>query len=207
MIDWSGMTATPIGNTGLRLPIALAIDDKGVGYTYDIDDDNAYSIDLNDASVSLLGSIGFDANFGQGMAWDPNSQQLYLAALNAAITDTEIRTMNPVTGNTTLIGRVEPGFTTQLGYGTIPLSSLLETDDVDLAEFKFYPNPATDRINLSNPTAIDEIGIFDLLGRKVLSQKVDARHVMLDVTSLNTGTYVMTVTSGSSERSYKLMIR
>lgn len=207
MIDWSGMTATPIGNTGLRLPIALAIDDKGVGYTYDIDDDNAYSIDLNDASVSLLGSIGFDANFGQGMAWDPNSQQLYLAALNAAITDTEIRTMNPVTGNTTLIGRVEPGFTTQPGYGTIPLSSLLETDDVDLAEFKFYPNPATDRINLSNPMAIDEIGIFDLLGRKVLSQKVDARHVMLDVSSLNTGTYVMTVTSGSLEQSYKLMIR
>ena len=207
VIDFPGMTATPIGNTGLRLPIALAIDDKGVGYTYDIDDDNAYRIDMDTGSATLLGSIGFDANFGQGMAWDPNSQQLYLAALNADITDTEIRTMNPVTGNTTLIGRVEPGFTTQLGYGTIPLSSLLDTDVNAFSEFKIYPNPATDRISLFNGTAMERIDIFDILGKNVLSQKIDAPSVELDISYLQAGAYIVTVTSGGSKSSYKLMIQ
>lgn len=92
----------PLGTTGFA--IALAIDDNGVGYMYDILDDSAYSINLATGSTTNLGPIGFDANFGQGMYYDPATDMLFLTAFNVTTFTGELRTMNRATGNTTLLG-------------------------------------------------------------------------------------------------------
>ncbi|MBC8643121.1 T9SS type A sorting domain-containing protein [Flavobacterium lindanitolerans] len=63
--------------------------------------------------------------------------------------------------------------------------------------FKAYPNPANDQLNLSG-TSINEVAIYDLLGKQVLNQKFSAQdQVNLNVSGLGTGMYILTATNDS----------
>ncbi|MEZ4874573.1 MAG: T9SS type A sorting domain-containing protein [Flavobacteriaceae bacterium] len=117
-VDTATPSVTLVGNLGTTgaLAIALGIDDTGTGYTYDIVDDSFYSVNLATGAATLIGSIGFDANFGQGMTWDANTSTMYMACFNNGIFDAEIRTVDLATGNTTLIGEFLPGNLNQLAW-------------------------------------------------------------------------------------------
>ena len=112
-VDLSTGTATLIGPiTGSGCNIAIAIDGSGQMYGYDICTDDFWSIDKATAVGTMIGSIGFDANFGQGMDWDPVTDQIYLAAFNSSAFQPELRIADRVTGNTSLVGVLgasEPG--------------------------------------------------------------------------------------------------
>jgi hypothetical protein len=98
------LNATLIGplNT-FGLMIDLCFDWSGVCYAYDISTDNAYKINLSTGNATLLGALGFDANFGQGMSYDYETSTIYLSAFNFTTMTGQLRTMDPVTGMTTLI--------------------------------------------------------------------------------------------------------
>ena len=52
---------------------------------------------------TLLGPLGYDANFGQGMSYDFDTHTIYLTAFNNGTFTGQCRIMDQVTGNTTLI--------------------------------------------------------------------------------------------------------
>ena len=52
----------------------------------------------------MLGSIGYDANYAQGMSWDPETDNIYLAAYNNASGTGELRILDRVSGNTEYVG-------------------------------------------------------------------------------------------------------
>ncbi|MGK0386808.1 MAG: hypothetical protein ACI849_001427 [Patiriisocius sp.] len=71
-IEPSSGQFTIIGNTGMVLAIALAIDLLGnFLYAIAIDTDSTYRINKNNAQTILLGGLNFDASFGQGMFLNP----------------------------------------------------------------------------------------------------------------------------------------
>jgi hypothetical protein len=119
--------ATLLGSLGLPgdaeipigIAIAFAIDGSGMGYTYDIVLDIAYSIDLDTGATTSLGSIGFDASFGQGMFYDQASDEVYLAAFNVAGNLSELRILDTTTGGTTLVGEISPGVVTQIAWSSV----------------------------------------------------------------------------------------
>ncbi|WP_157809507.1 PA domain-containing protein [Ulvibacter sp. MAR_2010_11] len=116
----SATAVGPLGSAGLA--IALAINGAGEAYTYDIVDDNSYSINLATGAATLLGPTGFDGNFGQGMTWDPNTDTIYLAAFNNGAFLGEWRSFNTGTGATTLLGVLggtTPGGTNQVAWASI----------------------------------------------------------------------------------------
>jgi len=84
--------------------IALAVDGTGQMYGEDIVNDTLVRITKATGAGTVVGSLGFDANFSQGMDFDPASSQLYLAAFNNATTQGELRIANRTTGATTLVG-------------------------------------------------------------------------------------------------------
>ncbi|MDN3725448.1 T9SS type A sorting domain-containing protein [Aequorivita sp. SDUM287046] len=122
-IDPIGVSATlvgPLGLAGGALPIALAIDGAGVGYTYDLVDDNLYSINMATGATTLIGNIGFDANFGQGMCYDSVTDTVYMAAFNGGTFAAEWRSVNTTTGATSLIGPIiTTAATTQVAWVSI----------------------------------------------------------------------------------------
>ncbi|MCK9203314.1 MAG: carboxypeptidase regulatory-like domain-containing protein, partial [Bacteroidales bacterium] len=96
--------ATPIGATGIPGAIDVAIDGTGQMYSFDLVNDESYKIDKATGASTLLGSIGYNANYAQGMGWDPTSDIVYLAAYNGDSGEGELRILDRETGNTTLVG-------------------------------------------------------------------------------------------------------
>ena len=107
-VDPSTGAATLIGPTGIPALIDIAIDGTGQMYGYDIVGDNAYKIDKTNGTATMLGSIGFDASYAQGMGWDPASDAIYMAAYNVSTGGGELRLFDKVTGNTAVLGSL-PG--------------------------------------------------------------------------------------------------
>lgn len=152
------------------IPVGLAIDGQGNAFMYDILDDNLYSINLSSGNSTVIGSLGFDANFGQGMAWDPNTDEIYLMAFNADAFDAEVRIFDRANFTTTLIGGILPGETTQLSWGTIPLQipNAVE-ENIFVASTDIFPNPTSGILNISNSNnrQIQQVDILDTNGRLV----------------------------------------
>jgi hypothetical protein len=122
-IDVEAVTATRIGAIGFAGIIALAVDKQGDMWSHDIVSDQLVSIDKTTGVGTAVGSLGFDANFGQGMAFDPASDQLYLAAFNNSSFQAELRVADRTTGATALLGvlgATSPGGIVQLGWLGIP---------------------------------------------------------------------------------------
>jgi len=106
LIDPYIAATTIIGWTGIPGAIDLTADGTGQMYSYDIVNDNAYLISKETAGATLLGSLGYDANYAQGMGWDPMTDVIYLAAYNNATGSGELRLFDRINGNTALIGNM-----------------------------------------------------------------------------------------------------
>ena len=72
-------------------------------------------------------------------------------------------------------------------------------------DFTFYPNPVTDYLNLSYDNNISKVEIFNLLGQQVLSKTVNATQSKIDMSNLNTGTYLVKVKSGDLIKTIKVI--
>ncbi|MGD8413848.1 MAG: choice-of-anchor D domain-containing protein, partial [Candidatus Latescibacterota bacterium] len=127
ILDPVAVTATRIGAVGFPGIIAIAVDDQGDMYGHDIVTDELVSIDKTTGAGTAIGSLGFDANFAQGMAFDPASGELLLAAFNNSVFEAELRIADRTTGATALVGvlgSTTPGGTAQLGWLGIPDSGV-----------------------------------------------------------------------------------
>jgi hypothetical protein len=103
--DVNTRVATLIGSMGVSgsLFIDLAFSAAGVCYAYDLVTDASYTINPATGVATLLGPLGYDANFGQGMSYDMETSTIYLSAFNNGTFTGQLRTMDPGTGGTTLI--------------------------------------------------------------------------------------------------------
>lgn len=207
-IDPVGGTVTSIGNTGITLPINLAIDNASVGYTIGIDGNFSYRINLATADATPLGDIGFDANFGQGMTYEPNTDVILMAAYNNDTFQSELRYLDTSTGMTTMqglpLGSWTPGGTTQFGWVGSPADQLT-IGDYTHSGFSFYPNPASDILTLKANDLIKSITIYNLLGQKVMVQDINALKSNINISNLASGYYILQTIINEQFKSYKLI--
>ena len=146
-LDVDALATTPIGNYGIDFMIALAIDGDGILYGYSLQTNNFYSIDKETAQINEIGFIGFDANFGQGMTWDSQHDQIVMAAFNNATFQPEFRIVDRTTGNTQLVGVLGsqvPGGLAQLGWIATPISAVPEWLTAEPMEGTIEPGGSMD---------------------------------------------------------------
>ena len=104
-IDPATGTATPIGQIA-NAPCVIGIAASPVGelYALDIANDVLLRVDKTTSASTVIGSVGFDANYAQGMDFDDTTHTLYLAAYNNATDEAELRIADVATGATTVVG-------------------------------------------------------------------------------------------------------
>ena len=122
-------------------------------------------------------------------------------------------------GNTKLsysVGEVAVGAMTdedgsyQLGNGYYPSLNLstLNTENPELQlQVKVYPNPVTEAIYITHPTEqFFDVRITDISGKQIL-QTAHQKQQPLNVQTLTTGTYFVTVTTKESKQTntYKII--
>ncbi|MEP7145414.1 MAG: T9SS type A sorting domain-containing protein [bacterium] len=105
-LDLTTRTVTLVGSTGQNL-FDISINSTGQCYGISIND-NLISINLTTAAGTIIGPIGFDANFIQGISFDRSTDTLWYAAYNQTAGAGQLRTVNLTTGATTLIGPFNP---------------------------------------------------------------------------------------------------
>ncbi len=108
-LDVTTAAVTEVGTIEDGIVIALAANDDGQLFALDITTDVLFAVDPATGAGTELGSIGFDANYAQGMGFDHNTGVLYLSAYNNATSQPELRVADTETGNTTLIGTLGDG--------------------------------------------------------------------------------------------------
>jgi hypothetical protein len=92
--------------TGAACIVAIAIDAQGAMYGFDIVADALFAIDQTNGSAALIGSIGFNANYAQDMAFDLSTGILYLAGFDGDAGTDSIYTVDLQTGAANIIGPI-----------------------------------------------------------------------------------------------------
>ena len=81
----------------------------------------------------------------------------------------------------------------------------LSNSAFDNANFTFYPNPVKNTLNLSYNQEISGVDIFNLLGQKIISTKVNSNSGQIDMSSLPKGAYMVKVTSNNQVKTIKVI--
>lgn len=81
----------------------------------------------------------------------------------------------------------------------------LSSSQFDLANFKLYPNPVKDVLNLSYTQNISNVQVFNMLGQQVITKSVDATQGQVDMSNLATGTYLVKVATDNQVKTIKVV--
>ncbi len=84
-------------------------------------------------------------------------------------------------------------------------STVLGTPSFDTSNFKVYPNPVTDVLNLSYTENMTNVEIFNLLGQRVVAKSINANKSEVDMSSLSAGTYLVKVMSDTEFTTIKVI--
>lgn len=147
-------TATVIGPiSNSPCSIAIAATDDGQLYSYDIVNDSLLSINKTTGAGTIIGSIGFDANFGQGMDFDSATGAMFMSAFNNTSFQAELRIVDLATGNSSLVGALGAPGVAQLGWVAFAASSSACTSPADVPWLSV--NPVGGTVSPAGTTTLD----------------------------------------------------
>ncbi|WP_203293402.1 T9SS type A sorting domain-containing protein [Luteirhabdus pelagi] len=90
-------------------------------------------------------------------------------------------------------------------------------DDVQLAEgelgadsfasnvFSVYPNPVKDFLTIESSEVVDNVVVYDVLGKAVLQASPDRISPKIDMSGLSSGAYMVKVTIGNASKTIKVL--
>ena len=95
---------------------------------------------------------------------------------------------------------------TEVFYDNFSLDVTLSVNDVLASEFKIYPNPAKNYLNIeSKNIAISSVEMYNIIGKKVISEN-NLVNSKLNVSSLSTGIYLLKVNSDAGSLVKKIVV-
>lgn len=116
-----------------------------------------------------------------------------------------------VTGTFSAVTTSNSDIVTTINYSAdeveVEVIEVLSIDNVSVVDFSIYPNPAKTEINIqsSNQTQIDNVELYNILGRRVLvtGTLVDNK---VNVANIASGIYLMKIKSGNNSVTKKIII-
>ena len=107
-------------------------------------------------------------------------------------------------------GQADPNPCYSESYGmTIDFNVNIQDDlavsDFDSTNFKVYPNPVSDILNISYTQDITNVAVFNILGQEVITNNVNATQGQIDMSDLAIGTYLVKVTAGNETKTIKVL--
>jgi hypothetical protein len=84
-------------------------------------------------------------------------------------------------------------------------SSTASTEDLKQFNFSAYPNPASTNLTISASKNIENVEIFNVIGQKVMTLTPNNSNSVINVSSLNSGVYILKATIEGIKGSYKFV--
>ncbi|WP_026449828.1 T9SS type A sorting domain-containing protein, partial [Aequorivita capsosiphonis] len=162
-----------------------------------------FDTSLDMTPFTFGGDAGSDTSYWIGIEMGTATNQatvFWLYTDGAGIEGEPMAQYNAVDGFWTV-----PEPTREVGYVFSGECSPLSVADNTLGGFTFYPNPTSGSLSLSSVSNIDSVAIYNLLGQKVMDVKVEATTSEINISGLNTGTYIMKVSVEGQIGTYKVL--
>jgi Secretion system C-terminal sorting domain len=87
----------------------------------------------------------------------------------------------------------------------ISVQTSLGTADFDLKNVVAYPNPVKGILNISLDKKIINVSFYNVLGQEIQTKFYDSSEVNIDVSTLQSGTYLVKVTSNDGVKILKVI--
>ena len=81
----------------------------------------------------------------------------------------------------------------------------LGTQNQNMVNLKYYPNPVSDVLTLSNDNEISEVSIYNLIGQKVVSLNPNSITSSINMSSLLPSAYIVEVISEGNKTTFKVI--
>ena len=88
---------------------------------------------------------------------------------------------------------------------TVTVEETLGANDLSQNEFKIYPNPAQNIVNVVAKSNMDKISVYNISGQLILQQAINDVKAQLNIANLSQGTYFLKVESIQNTQTYKLL--
>jgi len=88
---------------------------------------------------------------------------------------------------------------------TISCSPSLGISNNDFIDFSYYPNPTNGNLYIKSNTAISEVTVFNIEGRRLFNQTLDTLETSVDISQFATGTYFFKLKFGEKEANFKVL--
>lgn len=77
--------------------------------------------------------------------------------------------------------------------GSVVANATLGTNDFEIKSFIMYPNPAQDYVSVTLPNGVDQgtVKIYDMLGKVVAKQLINATYNKINTSNLDSGSYLV----------------
>lgn len=108
--------------------------------------------------------------------------------------------------NPTATGRPSVAHNVVIDDVIFSFDAALSTSDVSLDAFAMYPNPAKNVLNIESSTAITNVDIYDITGKQVLTTTGFLNSTQLNISSLNSGLYLVKLTAENNSTVIKKLI-
>jgi hypothetical protein len=83
--------------------------------------------------------------------------------------------------------------------------NLLSTNDFAIENFRVYPNPVQDRLNIESASVVSEITVYNVLGKEVLHSSPNEISPSIDMSSLSSGAYLVKVSINGASNTIKIL--
>jgi hypothetical protein len=182
--------------------------------------ENFGTLSLVENSILTLGATPHSVVFTNSSASNPGPADFWTANKKLTVkgwtgipgnsgTNGQLFVGSDASGLTaTQLGQIEfDGFTgaIMLSSGEVVPSSSLGINNQELIDFKYYPNPVSDKITLSNSKEISEVTVYNFLGQRVLSFKPNTLISTIDMSGLAPSAYFVEVLSEGKKETVKII--
>ena len=81
----------------------------------------------------------------------------------------------------------------------------LSVNNNNFANLNVYPNPVSNVLTISADIVIDNLQVYNILGKEVLNMNIDNRNTSVDVPNLNSGVYILKYSSDDKTGTLKFL--
>lgn len=183
----------------------------GVGVTYHVY--GPFTVDVTGSYTFTSTQDGWDGFiFIYENSFTPSDPLTnYLAGNDDSDTYASEITTNLTTGTnyyliTTAFEDTEFGdFETEISGDGVVSCVELSTPGFNDSNFRYYPNPVKNVLNLSYDQTITNVEVFNLLGQKMNAKVINTNQNQIDMSNLASGAYLIRVTAGNQVKTVKVI--
>ena len=84
-------------------------------------------------------------------------------------------------------------------------NGVVGTEDFTADKFSVYPNPVKDMLNIKSTASVDNVTVYDILGKVVLQENPGKISPAINMSGLASGSYLVKVTIGNSSKTVKVL--